>query len=440
MPTTPCGRRRNGARRTRRFRDRRRCPDRAQPSPLRPSPSASGRARPPPASTPGARHAHAEPVGVPPQSLPPPRQALPGRRTRPRAGERSATRRRPHTRPFPRGVRSVASCRSASASRVALAHRARTGRVRPAVPGLARRAAAESRDSPVRHRGTPPRQRLHDGSRRNCRRCHTPRLAARLCLGLAVRRGGQLGHAALGAPRVPRGGQARPRPSRHRLHRTGVQLVPRSPRSPGRTQALVRLRRVSGSACHQDGRFDAAGRRRGGHGRSRRARPAPHRQRQVTLLPGSRAVALLQDRSTDRGHLAPGRPDGRPGGRSPRAGDRLRRDDQRHALATRTGRRPRPRQARRCGDPAHVARAAPKPLGRQHAQAAGGRRMGGRRGPLPVELGSRLPAGLSLHRPLHPGARRRRADAAGHVPHGDSEAGRRRGHPALFPRTARHLA
>ena len=278
-PATPCGRRRNGARRTRRLRGRCRCPSRAQLDPFRPDASARGRARPPPASTPNARHALAEPAGVPPQSLPPPREALPGRRTRPRPSERSTTRCRHDAGSLPRGVRSVASCGSASPSRVALAYRDGTERVRPAVPGLARRAAAESRESPVCHRGTPARHGLHDGSPRNRRRRGASRLAARLCLGVVLGRRGQLGHAALGAPGVPRGGPYCPRPSRHRLYCTGVRLVPRGPRSPRRAQALVRLRRVSGSTCHRGGRFHAAGHRRGGDGRPRRARPAPNRQR-----------------------------------------------------------------------------------------------------------------------------------------------------------------
>ncbi len=61
----------------------------------------------------------------------------------------------------------------------------------------------------------------------------------------------------------------------------------------------------------------------------------------------------------------------------------------------------------RRGDSLHRARAASQPLRQKRAEPAGDRVLGVRRGPLRVQVGSRLQAGLPLRRQVHPRVRRR---------------------------------
>ena len=65
----------------------------------------------------------------------------------------------------------------------------------------------------------------------------------------------------------------------------------------------------------------------------------------------------------------------------------------------------------------------------------GDRLLGLRRGPLPLQVGPRLPPRLPLRRPLHPGAGRapRGAGAAGRLLHRHRQARRDRGDPGLLP-------
>ncbi|EXI70727.1 MAG: hypothetical protein AW07_03857 [Candidatus Accumulibacter sp. SK-11] len=187
----------------------------------------------------------------------------------------------------------------------------------------------------------------------------------------------------------------------------GVPLVQRTPRCVQGTAALVRLSGLSRAAGRCRWTAVAAGHRRGGAAWRAPARHPADRDRQVALLPDPGAVALHEDWCADRRHLAAGRADGRSGGRSAQPRHRFRRRHQRPAVAARAGRRARPRASRRCRHRHRLARTIAQPDAAQGARTTRDRRLGSRRGALPVEVGPRFPTRLSLRCALHPREGRR---------------------------------
>ena len=257
---------------------------------------------------------------------------------------------------------------------------------------------------------------------------------------MAVGGGGQLGDAALGGPPVPGGWTAGAPAAGHALRRRRLRLVPGTPRRPQGAHPLVRFQGFSPRTGGRQRTSDAAIHRRGRHGGTARARNSAHGHREVALLPDPGPVTLRQDRCADGGNLAPGGADGGSGGGAGGTRDRLVRGRQRAAVHARAGRRAGPGPAGRREYSHRLAGTAPRPVSPPGPQPAPDRRLGARRGPLPVALGARLPARLHLRGPFHPGARRWRRPAAGAVSHRHLQTRRGRRHHPAFSRPARYRA
>ena len=204
-----------------------------QPDRVRPASPGGGETGPPASETPRRRHAAPQPARLPPQPLSQSRQALPGRRSEARPGERSRTR-LPHcAEALRRRVRSAGEGRTGPARRMALAvhPRARGRGRRPgrALPPASRAGPAIADGGWGGDRTAAEERRLRDLDTR----CHCgrgpPRLAAGLCPGMAFRGWRQLGDAALGPPPVSASGATGAPPQGHRVRRSGLRLVPGAP-------------------------------------------------------------------------------------------------------------------------------------------------------------------------------------------------------------------
>ena len=234
------------------------------------------------------------------------------------------------------------------------------------------------------------------------RGCGRARLGARLCAGVAVGVGGQLGDASLGASSVPGGGATGSSPARRGLRRLELLMVPGPPqRLPG-VEALLRVRRLQAGARRRQRALPAAGHRRDSDAGPRRAGDPADGHRKVALLSDPGAVPLRQDGRLDRGDIASGRPHGRPGGRTSEARDHLVRHDQRAPVDARAGRGAGEGAAGRRRHPVDIPGAVAQHAHAPGTAAARDRCLGARRGPLPVEVGPRLPSRLPLRGALHP--------------------------------------
>ena len=140
------------------------------------------------------------------------------------------------------------------------------------------------------------------------------------------------------------------------------------------------------------------------HGGQARAGNFAHGYGQILVLSDSRAVALRQNRRADGGDFALGGADGRPGDRPGGARDYFVRFSINGLLSM-------PERADaldrvRLGDVGIlivVARAIAQPRLAQGAGTTRDRCLGAGRSALPVQMGTRLPAGLSLRRAFHQG-------------------------------------
>ena len=260
------------------------------------------------------------------------------------------------------------------------------------------------------------------GSRRG--RFFGRKLAPRLRDGLALRRRRQLRDAALGPASVPGGGCSGTPIAGRTLRGTRLRVVPRTARSPAGTETLVRLRGLPPGAVNRRWWLHAGRDRADGDVGVPRPRHSPDRGRQIALLPSPRAVPLRQDGRPHRGDLPVGGADGGPGGGVGGTGHRLLRHGQRDAVHAGTVGRSRPGPLGGRGHRADFPRTTAQPFPAARPCATGDRHVGAGRSPLPIALGPRFPAGLSLRRALCPGTGRRWAGPAVDVPHRHGEAGR----------------
>ena len=253
-------------------------------------------------------------------------------------------------------------------------------------------------------------------------------MATGLRAGLAVRLRWQLGHAALGAAPVSRGGcswcgKLRDTPcseptcawcrERHDARRELKRYFNLSEFRPEPRDA--------------EGRSAARGDRRGRHAWRAPARDPADGHGKIALLSDPGTFAIREDRCVDRGHLAIGCAHGRPGGRTGGARYLLQRGSQRIAVDARARGYPGSNSPRRHRHLDHRSRAVAQPLDAPSAGATRDRSMGHGRGPLPVKVGPRLPSGLPIRGEIHQGEGGFGCDPTDHVPDGDRQSPTSRG-------------
>ena len=195
---------------------------------------------------------------------------------------------------------------------------------------------------------------------------------------------------------------------------------------------MVRLRLLPAHAGRPGGTVAPRNDHRGGPAGPECPRGAADRHREVALLPGPRPVGLRQDQRPHGRDLPAGGPDGRPAGRAGEARHNQRGQHQQPALDAGAQGRPRPDHARTgiAGD--HLAGAAAVPIGKTGPAAAAHRSLGAGRGALPIQVGTRLPPRLPLHRPVHQGEPGR-PEAAGALPDRHRQAGRQGRDTGVLP-------
>ena len=242
---------------------------------------------------------------------------------------------------------------------------------------------------------------------------------AGLCVGLAARRRRQLGAAPVGPRHVSGGGRAVAAIARDALRRSRLRLLRPRPRRVRPIAAAFRFRGVPPDARRGRRVQPAGGDCPPRHRRSAVAGHPADRRRQVAVLSAAGPGAQRAPRRADRRAVAAAGVDEGPGGQLCGQDRQFGRGGgQRTAHPAGTRRRA---GAGAAGHRLAVVRlagtAAEQIDGRRH-QAAGDRLLGVRRGPLPVEVGPRLPPGLPVRGPLHPRAgpgtgrsRRRRSPA-----------------------------
>ena len=184
---------------------RRGLPAGAQPDRFRPAPPASGQSRPAVAGPARGGYLAAQSVGLPPQSVSPSGQALPGRIVDTGPPERSGAGRQAYAGGVRQPAKGLPRSAGGIAHGLALAyHGGRRRGVRPVFRVPAGLASAVRRRGPGCHSSVSGRQRLPGGSQGGRDGCGTAGLGTGLRAGVAFGGRGQLGDATLGASSIPR--------------------------------------------------------------------------------------------------------------------------------------------------------------------------------------------------------------------------------------------
>ena len=175
----------------------------AQPDRFRPAPPAVGQSPPAVAGSARGGHAQTESAGLPPQSVSPSRQALPGRIVDTGPPERSRAGRQAYAGGVRQPAEGFPQCAVGIAHGLALAYHGRRRRgVRPVFRVPAGLASAVRRRGPGCHSSVSGRQRLPGRSQGGRDGCGTAGLGTCLRAGVVVGGRRQLGDAALGASSI----------------------------------------------------------------------------------------------------------------------------------------------------------------------------------------------------------------------------------------------